>query len=312
MSCCLRQSQDSNQTIFRWYCTVLQPVQVRRLLLRALTSGKSSFPATMPPETATCPGCDHTFSLRGYQSHLALTRDPLCRAVFDKLKIANDAYEFVMSAERNSGAGSDTEAVAVPFKGDMFGTAQDYASDTFGQFMDEDDNPDPPPLMEVSDDEDDDEDDDEEDLGIANMVAELEKSWEPPREGAPRRVDDEQLNPGDFQPQDEENDDDDPEDEPEEHTQRNVDRFIIGDGYGVKPTIRIRYNDKHPSACAGQPLTREESRDYTYGAALGGGDNPWAPFNSRKDWEIARWAKLRGVGSTAFSELLAIDGVRFN
>ncbi|KAF8816261.1 hypothetical protein BYT27DRAFT_7221500 [Phlegmacium glaucopus] len=97
------------------------------------------------------------------------------------------------------------------------------------------------------------------------MVAELEKSWEPPRDGAPH-------------------------------------------GYGVKPAVRIRYNDKHPSAWAGQPLTHEESRDLGYGAALGGGDNPCAPFNSKKDWEIARWAKLRGVGTTAFSDLLAIDG----
>jgi hypothetical protein len=36
----------------------------------------------------------------------------------------------------------------------------------------------------------------------------------------------------------------------------------------------------------------EESRDYRYSAALGGGDNPWALFNSKKDWEVARWAKL--------------------
>ena len=56
----------------------------------------------------------------------------------------------------------------------------------------------------------------------------------------------------------------------------------------------------------------QESRDHVYGAALGGGDNHWAPFNSKKDWEIARWAKLQGAGSTAFLELLAIDGVCFN
>ncbi|KAJ3752644.1 hypothetical protein EV360DRAFT_54847 [Lentinula raphanica] len=37
--------------------------------------------------------------------------------------------------------------------------------------------------------------------------------------------------------------------------------------------------------------------------------NRWAPFISRMDWEVARWAKLRGSGSTAFSDLLAIEGV---
>ena len=273
----------------------------------------------MSLESATCPGCDNSFSLRGYHSHLALSRDPLCRAVFEKLKKANDAYELLMSAEENSrsGAGSDTDAIL--FQGDTFGTSEDYASDAFGQTMDENevDADDPPPLM-VSDDED---NNDAEDLEMANMVAELEKSWEPPREGAPRQ-----------EAMDDEVDDDDPrgvmevynnENDDEEGTphqavddldiqpERKVDRFIIGDGYGVKPVVRIRYNDKYSSARAGLPLTHEESRDHAYGAALGCGDNPWAPFNSKKDWEIARWAKLRGPGSTAFSELLAINGVRF-
>ena len=32
---------------------------------------------------------------------------------------------------------------------------------------------------------------------------------------------------------------------------------------------------------------------------------------SAMNWEITRCAKLRGPGSTAFSELLSIDGVRF-
>ncbi len=40
-----------------------------------------------------------------------------------------------------------------------------------------------------------------------------------------------------------------------------------------------------------------------------GTNNPFAPFSSRMEWEIARWAKLRGPGSTAFSELMSIEGV---
>jgi hypothetical protein len=35
----------------------------------------------------------------------------------------------------------------------------------------------------------------------------------------------------------------------------------------------------------------------------------WAPFSTRLEWEVARWAKLRGPSSTALSELLKIDGV---
>lgn len=37
--------------------------------------------------------------------------------------------------------------------------------------------------------------------------------------------------------------------------------------------------------------------------------SPYAPFASRIEWEIACWAKFRGVSSTAFSDLMAIDGV---
>ncbi|KAM6491662.1 hypothetical protein JOM56_012906 [Amanita muscaria] len=39
-------------------------------------------------------------------------------------------------------------------------------------------------------------------------------------------------------------------------------------------------------------------------------ENTWAPFNPKLDWEIARWAKLRGPGSTAVSDLLSIDGLQ--
>ena len=38
-------------------------------------------------------------------------------------------------------------------------------------------------------------------------------------------------------------------------------------------------------------------------------DSPWAPFRSQLDWEVARWAKLCGLTSTAVAELLAIPGV---
>ncbi|KAG2362202.1 hypothetical protein BDR07DRAFT_1451275 [Suillus spraguei] len=38
-------------------------------------------------------------------------------------------------------------------------------------------------------------------------------------------------------------------------------------------------------------------------------DNVWAPFVSCIDYEVAKWAKLCGSGSTAFSELLAVEGL---
>ncbi|KAI0055548.1 hypothetical protein BV25DRAFT_1815428 [Artomyces pyxidatus] len=37
--------------------------------------------------------------------------------------------------------------------------------------------------------------------------------------------------------------------------------------------------------------------------------NLWAPFASKLEWDIVRWAKMRGPTSTAFTELLQIEGV---
>ncbi|KAI0059399.1 hypothetical protein BV25DRAFT_1783583, partial [Artomyces pyxidatus] len=37
--------------------------------------------------------------------------------------------------------------------------------------------------------------------------------------------------------------------------------------------------------------------------------NIWAPFSCKLEWDIVRWAKMRGPTSTAFTELLQIDGV---
>jgi hypothetical protein len=39
------------------------------------------------------------------------------------------------------------------------------------------------------------------------------------------------------------------------------------------------------------------------------GASAWAPFHSQCDWELARWAKMRGPTSSAMEELLAIPEV---
>lgn len=60
------------------------------------------------------------------------------------------------------------------------------------------------------------------------------------------------------------------------------------------------------------PLHPEHVGYAGYSCALGIEDdaiNEWAPFSTRVEWEIARWAKLRGPSSTALSELLKITGV---
>jgi hypothetical protein len=65
--------------------------------------------------------------------------------------------------------------------------------------------------------------------------------------------------------------------------------------------------DRFPFGCPGAPIHRRlhtsESQQATFT------DYPWAPFRSQLDWDVARWAKMRGQTSTAVSELLAIPGV---
>ncbi|KAG2145304.1 uncharacterized protein EDB93DRAFT_1241163 [Suillus bovinus] len=59
------------------------------------------------------------------------------------------------------------------------------------------------------------------------------------------------------------------------------------------------------------PITQSEVRDVnvTYGSSISDTENPYSPFSSQMDWDIAQWAKLRGPSSTVFSDLLSIDGV---
>ncbi|TFK53168.1 hypothetical protein OE88DRAFT_1626862 [Heliocybe sulcata] len=70
---------------------------------------------------------------------------------------------------------------------------------------------------------------------------------------------------------------------------------------------------KFPGGAAGKPVNTSELRASMYEEYShqmnASADNPWAPFASKLDWEVARWAKLRGPGSTALTELLQIDGV---
>lgn len=65
---------------------------------------------------------------------------------------------------------------------------------------------------------------------------------------------------------------------------------------------------------AGKTISRDSSdngKSYSnYVERLDGSEeNIWAPFNSKIDWEVSQWAKLRGPGSTAFTEFLEIEGV---
>jgi hypothetical protein len=75
----------------------------------------------------------------------------------------------------------------------------------------------------------------------------------------------------------------------------------------IKPVI-----ERFPFLRAGEVLshrTKHGYEDYRSDTTVDTTDNLYAPFASKVDWEVARWAKLRGPGSTAVTELMEIDGV---
>lgn len=89
--------------------------------------------------------------------------------------------------------------------------------------------------------------------------------------------------------------------------QQTAEKVPIGLGYGPILQSTVKYNTRYPNMKCGAPVQinfsiADKSLERT---------ELYASFKSKRDWEIARWAKLRGVGSTSFSELLAIDGVHF-
>ena len=94
-----------------------------------------------------------------------------------------------------------------------------------------------------------------------------------------------------------------------------MNNYINGQLRSEKQLPQNVFTVPFPSSSAGASTTHQQALNPTLGHTLyyqqvqEGQDNIYAPFSSRIDWEIAQWAKMRGPGSTAVSELLSIDGV---
>ncbi|PIL26404.1 hypothetical protein GSI_12165 [Ganoderma sinense ZZ0214-1] len=65
------------------------------------------------------------------------------------------------------------------------------------------------------------------------------------------------------------------------------------------------YIDRFPGVHAGAPVHQRRELS-AYDKVDADEDNVYFPFQSRIDWEVGRWAKLRGPTSTAVTELLKI------
>ena len=73
----------------------------------------------------------------------------------------------------------------------------------------------------------------------------------------------------------------------------------------VEPTIRHYPGNRAGEVCS-KGITIMQEYENTLGTRP---ESAYSPFNSKIDWELAKWAKLRGPSATSFTELLNISGV---
>jgi hypothetical protein len=68
--------------------------------------------------------------------------------------------------------------------------------------------------------------------------------------------------------------------------------------------------EKFTEGRAGAPIENSDIPAHIqYQQKLDRRDNAYSPFDSKIDWEFARWAKTRGISETALNDLLSIEGV---
>ena len=91
-----------------------------------------------------------------------------------------------------------------------------------------------------------------------------------------------------------------------------ADKVKIRFPVSMPPTVTEKLEiEKFPDDSAGKPIdqpTIGQSGFTAYQSQLNG-NSSYAPFASKIDWEIARWAKLHRISLAAITELLQIKGV---
>jgi len=238
-----------------------------------------------------CAGCKKGgFSDTGLESHLSQSHDPRCVKA-NEARLLDITQLFGMDSNTNdNGLDDDETDQAGPFMGDALGSADAYMTDDFGQ-GDREAGSGEAPILEG---------DEDEDSGGEDEPPE-EGGWEPERPGA------RSPSPSSGPANEPSIDGQSASDMARESTEAREQAEACA---GTKPAITVRYSDKYPRSRAGKVVGKNQSPDTRYLEEVDASLNFWAPFKSKLDWEIAKWAKLCGAGSTAFSDLLAIEGVR--
>jgi len=265
------------------------------------------------PATDTCPGCARKFAPGGFSNHLQLSRDTRCASAWDRLR---PTYPSTPNQEPPQSSTtidvemvdlSDTESVTPGPSQQPDQTNMDTDPSNHGTSYDNDE--DPQSAFEEGPDH------------FARLLnARASVIFESDAEDSDDDGDQDRTRPG-------------PE-TPSSTTDANAEQVSQTGGsihsiYNSSPNLDlsdhqsrsrqfqsnpdpVRFVVKFPGA--GEALETQPSLGghQRYANSLdteGSGPTEWAPFSTRREWEMARWAKLRGPSSTALTELLEIDGV---
>ena len=239
-----------------------------------------------------CKGCGSSFKRSGLFAHLYHSKNPSCKTYLKEIRndeIFHSEIEDHSTENPNQFPLSDFN---VDGNGDIFGDFADYSGADWG--MDIDDEDESTPVLE--DDQTnlnpDDFEDEDEDLYMATM-AEDELGMEPERTPHP-------SSPTQSSPM---------TDPDSLHTTTGKASRLRGgfeEGLKNEPVI-VQFGGQ-----AGAVVEEATPSNNHYSTEVGAhhDENIYAPFSSELDWKFARWAKLRGPGSTSVTELMAIEGVR--
>lgn len=237
-------------------------------------------------------GCGLSFKASGFQNHRRQSLDTRCKDCVDDRDIddRNDPHYFIKNfLEKNPGGAVDK--IDVDPTGDYFG---DYTgSDCDMEVDSETENP--VEELTTSDEED---SDDDFDNGL-NLTMEIFEPERQPHSSETLVVPDNQV-------------DDSESPGTEDSSAKEKATRLRG---GAEMELRKKpFIIKFPTGQAGavhMEQVVDDNLNASYTRKVGSAENPFYPFSSKMEWEIAQWAKMRGPSSTAFTELMNIEGASF-
>ncbi|CAL1711137.1 unnamed protein product [Somion occarium] len=288
-------------------------------------------------ESILCPGCDRPLSVVGYAHYLKQTTNPKCKKEYLRQQGYENFPGLYDSDSDDDDDGADNDDISMEgeigdqssegprqFIGDYF--SNDYGPEDFPGFEEHADNADPPLDHSSSP------------AGDIMVEGIDEVPWQ-------MDVDEENETTSwelDYEGEDEETPNDDGYQDADDNviykdttgweppapsvdvaahmldldasSETAEEQFTAGH-CNIENSLRQKITVvKYPSKDAGTSVSASQTEPDSfriYGSSIpSSADNPYSPFPNRLSWEICRWAKLRGPGSTALSELLSIEGIQ--